>query len=73
LNRTVAYLLERANDPLDELGRCAVHSHDGDLLASVYDPEAVFEALTRAEVFAVHRAEADPRRDLDILLLQQLN
>jgi hypothetical protein len=69
----LADLPELAYDALDELRWCAVHPYNGHLLARVEDLKAVCETLPRAQALAVHRAEADPRRDLDLLFLQKLN
>lgn len=68
-----ADLPELAYDALDELRWCAVHPYNGHLLALVEDLKAICETLPRAQVLAVHGAEADPRRDLDLLFLQKLN
>ena len=65
----VADLPELAYDALDELRRRAVHSYNSNLLARVQNLKAVREAFPRAQVLAVHGAEADPRWDLDVLLV----
>ena len=65
----VADLPEFAYDAFDELRRRAVHSYNSNLLARVQNLKAVCEAFPRAQVLAVHGAEADPRWDLDVLLV----
>jgi hypothetical protein len=65
----LADLPELAYDSLDELRRRAVHSYNSNLLARVQDLKAVCKAFPRAQVLAVHGAEAYPRWNLDVLLL----
>lgn len=69
----VIYLLKFANKTFNKMGGCTINSNSIHFVTLIYCIKALLETLSGCGILAIHRAEANPRWNVNVFFFKQLN